>query len=453
MVESRPEQPLWRAAQAWLLAESGHLAAARTELDRLLADDMVEVATGPSWLPTAWLLGEAAVRVGRREESERVYRTLLPWADAIAVVPVGVAVLGSVAKVLGELAASLGDVDDAVAHFETAVGREVRLGSGPLLAWTRLAYGTTLLTEGGRDGRGRGEAFIGDALETAGGYGMTGLVEAARVLLSGAPTAATPSEPGPDVLAPVATSAVPPRRARPSSRLRCFGGFELELRGQPLDMHALKPRVRAVLWVLAASAGRPVHAEQLIDALWPGVSTEAGRRNLQVAISSLRQLLEPGVKRGPWQTVARDGDTYRLVLGDDVDADLRTFELAVAAARTLRGDRRLHEAAERFEQAVRAYGGDLIPEAGPADWIVGRRDGLRLAAADAAHAAAELWLETGDVAAARAACERGLQIDRYRDGLWRLLVRCCEASGDLAAAARAQRDYEAVLTELGLPPH
>jgi DNA-binding SARP family transcriptional activator len=247
-------------------------------------------------------------------------------------------------------------------------------------------------------------------------------------------------------------SAVPARRARPSSRLRCFGGFELELRGQPLDMHALKPRVRAVLWVLAAHAGRPVHAEQLIDALWPGVTTEAGRRNLQVAISSLRQILEPGVKRGPWQTVARDGDTYRLVLGDDVDADLRTFELAVAAARTLRGDGRLHEAADRFEQAVRAYGGDLIPEAGPADWIVGRRDGLRLAAADAAHAAAELWLETGDVAAARAACERGLQIDRYRDGLWRSLVRCCEESGDLAAAARAQRDYEAVLTELGLPP-
>ncbi len=242
------------------------------------------------------------------------------------------------------------------------------------------------------------------------------------------------------------------RRPRPMSRLRCLGGFELELRGRMVDVRSLKPRVQAVLWVLAAQAGRPVHSEQLIDALWPGVSSDAGRRNLQVAISSLRQSLEPGVKRGPWQTVARDGDTYRLVLGDDVDADVRTFELAVAAARTLRSEGRRADAADRFEQALRTYGGDLIPEAGPADWIIGRRDGIRLAAAEAAQAAAELRLDAGEVPAALAACERGLQIDRYRDGLWRLLIRCCEADGNPAAAARAQREYEAVLTELGLSP-
>ncbi len=242
------------------------------------------------------------------------------------------------------------------------------------------------------------------------------------------------------------------RRPRPTSRLRGLGGFELELRGRTVDLRALKPRVLAVLWVLAAHAGRPVHSEQLIDALWRGVPSDAGRRNLQVAISSLRQALEPGVKRGPWQTVARDGDTYRLVLGDDVDADVRTFELAVAAARTLRSEGRRADAADRFEQALRTYGGDLIPEAGPADWIIGRRDGLRLAAAEAAQAAAELRLEAGDVTAALAACERGLQIDRYRDGLWRLLIRGCEADGNPAAAARAQREYEAVLTELGLSP-
>jgi DNA-binding SARP family transcriptional activator len=158
------------------------------------------------------------------------------------------------------------------------------------------------------------------------------------------------------------------------------------------------------------------------------------------------------VKRGPWQTVARDGDTYRLVLGDDVDADIRTFELAVAAAGTLRRERRNADAADRFEQALRAYGGDLIPEAGPADWVIGRRDGLRLAAAEAAQAAAELRLEAGDVSAAISLCERGLQIDRYRDGLWRLLIRCCEVDGNPAAAARAQREYEAVLDDLGLSP-
>ena len=362
--------------------------------------------------------------------------------------PMSVAVLGSVAKVLGQLAAALGNVDDAIAHFEAAIDHETRLGAGPLLAWTKLAYARTLLLAGAQ--AAQGHALLADAIETARGYGMAGLVAAADELADR--VAASSGRPPEQATTSAAPARVPVRRPRPTSRLRGLGGFELELRGRRVDVHALKPRVRAVLWVLSAYAGRPVHSEQLIDALWPGVPIEAGRRNLQVAISSLRQALEPGVKRGPWHTVAREGDTYRLVLGDDVDADVRTFELAVAAARTLRSEGRRGDAADRFEQAVRTYGGDLIPEAGPADWIIGRRDGLRLAAAEAAQAAAELRLEGGDVAAALAACERGLQIDRYRDALWRLLIRACEADGNPAAAARAQREYEAVLAELGLSP-
>ena len=453
LVETRPERPMWRAAQAWLLAQTGHLAGARAELDRLVLDDLAAIESGPYWLPAVWLLGEVAVRVGRRNEAERLYRSLLPWSDAIVVVPMSAAVLGSVAKVLGQLAAALGDLDDAVAHFEAAIDHEIRLGAGPLLAWTRLAYARTLLLAG--DQPVLGDAVLADAIESARGYGMQGVLRAAEDLAQrAAVTGATGTERSPtsSPAGLMAGSRGVVRRPRPTSRLRVLGGFELELRGRPTDMRALKPRVRAVLWVLVAHAGRPVHSEQLIEALWPGVPSEAGRRNLQVAISSLRQSLEPGVKRGPWQTVARDGDTYRLVLGEDVDADIRTFELAVAAARTLRSEGRRTDAADRFEQALRTYGGELIPEAGPADWIVGRRDGLRLAAAEAAQAAAELRLEAGEVTAAIAACERGLQIDRYRDGLWRLLVRCCEADGNPAAAARAQREYEAVLAELGLSP-
>jgi DNA-binding SARP family transcriptional activator len=451
LVETRPERPFWRAAHAWLQAQTGSSAGARAELDRLVVDDLAAIEPGPYWLPGVWLLGETAVRVGRRDDAERVYRALLPWSDSVVVVPMSAAVLGSVAKVLGQLAAALGDLDDAVAHFESAIDHEIRLGAGPLLAWTKLAYARTLLLPGVQPARG--EALLADAMETGRGYGMHGMLAAADELssrLAAAPAASRP----PPAAVPLAGGIAQPvvRRPRPTSRLRCLGGFELELRGRSIDVRALKPRVQAVLWVLAAQAGRPVHSEQLIDALWPGVASEAGRRNLQVAISSLRQSLEPGVKRGPWHTVAREGDTYRLVLGDDVDADIRTFELAVAAAATLRRERRHADAADRYEQALRVYGGDLIPEAGPADWIIGRRDGLRLAAAEAAQAAAELRLEAGEVRSAVNICERGLQIDRYRDGLWRLLIRCCEADGNPAAAARAQREYEAVLAELGLSP-
>jgi hypothetical protein len=51
-----------------------------------------------------------------------------------------------------------------------------------------------------------------------------------------------------------------------------------------------------------------------------------------------------------------------------------------------------------------------------------------------------------------AQARRALQVDRYHDALWRTLVRACDQAGDPAASARARRDYEALLLELGLPP-
>ena len=44
---------------------------------------------------------------------------------------------------------------------------------------------------------------------------------------------------------------------------------------------------------------------------------------------------------------------------------------------------------------------------------------------------------SGSLAAAVQTCQRGLEIDRYRDGLWRLLVAAYRDSGDQATAGRA----------------
>jgi hypothetical protein len=45
---------------------------------------------------------------------------------------------------------------------------------------------------------------------------------------------------------------------------------------------------------------------------------------------------------------------------------------------------------------------------------------------------------------------RGLEIDRYRDGLWRTTVSAHEQSADYAAAARATADYARMLDDLGV---
>ena len=94
-----------------------------------------------------------------------------------------------------------------------------------------------------------------------------------------------------------------------TSRVRCFGDLQLALCGQDVDLSGLKPQARVVLARLALQAGRPVHRDVLLEALWPDERTEAGARKLQVLISTLRRYLEPEARAGHWTLLVRSGET------------------------------------------------------------------------------------------------------------------------------------------------
>jgi DNA-binding SARP family transcriptional activator len=232
--------------------------------------------------------------------------------------------------------------------------------------------------------------------------------------------------------------------------LRCFGPLEVRLDGVPLDLGTIKPRVRSLLRVLALHAGRPVHKDRLVDWLWPGEGdSKVGTRNLQVAVSSLRQLLEPGVARGAAAVVVRDGDTYRLQVAPGA-VDLVEFDDQVALGRHAGAAGDVEAALVALARALEIYQGELLADEGAAEWVTGERDRLRLAAADASQLRAELLVEEGRMADAAAEADRGLRIDQYRDALWRLLVGAAESAGDRAAARRHQERYDAVLRDLGV---
>jgi len=193
-----------------------------------------------------------------------------------------------------------------------------------------------------------------------------------------------------------------------------------------------------------------VHREVLCAAFWPDADGETAARNLHVALSALRRELEPGGGRGAGGILVRDADAYRLALPPGSMVDVAEFEAAVAAGRAarMRSDR---DAARRsFRAALAAYGGDLLPEDGPAEWVVGRRERARAACVEAAVALAELELESNPADAA-SACSAGLAVDPYHDPLWRLLVAARERSGDHAAASHARAGYSKMLADLGLP--
>jgi DNA-binding SARP family transcriptional activator len=243
-----------------------------------------------------------------------------------------------------------------------------------------------------------------------------------------------------------------PGQMRPEPQqvvLKCFGGFSLSIGGSDVLVDSVRPRARQLLHLLALHAGRSVHREVLMEALWPETEPQAGARNLHVALSSLRRALSPD-RETDSVTITRDGCAYRLGLPNDASVDLFEFDRALAEGREAVHLHELERSVAAFGRALAVYR-ELLPEDGPAEWIVAERERRRAEGAEAARRTAEVQLDLGRPVLAAEACERGLQIDRDEDSLWRLCIRAYEEAGEPAAAARTRRGYARALAALGVP--
>jgi DNA-binding SARP family transcriptional activator len=229
----------------------------------------------------------------------------------------------------------------------------------------------------------------------------------------------------------------------PGVSLRCLGGFSLAAAGAELPWRELRPRVRSLLMLLAMNHGRQVHREQLVDALWPDSMLASGIRSLQVAVSSIRQCLSAGGITE--DALRRHGDAYALALPGASD-QLADFERLVQAAGREQGA----EALGSRLAALDRYAGDLLPEVGPAEWVVEERNRLRVLAASVGSAAARDALAAGELRTALDAARRSVALDPYHDSSWHLIVEINERLGDLSAAAVARREQARVWADLGL---
>ena len=368
---------------------------------------------------------------------------------------------------LAEGWAALAEPEDAGPPLDIAMARFRALGAGSLEAWARSLLAGCLARADAPNARETAlaaEAFA----RSAGTPGPHALAYAALAYADPdhapelrALATALFDETGlvePDVLRPadarsreipgVAGSPDRPHEV-PPVEIRCFGAFAMAVCGRPVDLAALKPRPRAVLRLLAVNAGRPVHREVIQEALWRDVEPDAGARSLHVALSALRRELEPPPGSGGHEILVRDGDAYRLAVPEGSRVDVLAFDEALQRARSARG-RDDGAAVPAYRAAIAAYAGDLLPEDGPADWIVARRDRARADYVEAALGLAELVVAEQPAEAA-AVCTAALGIDAYHDPIWRLLVEARERAGDWAAAASARASYTRMLADLGVP--
>ncbi|HTW06347.1 MAG TPA: BTAD domain-containing putative transcriptional regulator [Acidimicrobiales bacterium] len=234
--------------------------------------------------------------------------------------------------------------------------------------------------------------------------------------------------------------------------VRCLGKFVLTVGGRVVDAGLARPGVRSLLHFLALHPGEYVHRDVLCATLWSVDDAGAAKHGLQVAVSSLRQLLEAQAGSGAGALVARKGPSYALDLGRSGTHDLAQLEAHVNRGRRLRQDRRNDDAVGALRVAVALYRGELLADEGTVEWVLAPRERYRLMISEASQQLAEALLDLGQTAEAAAAATWGLSVDRYCDPLWKLMIAAHDQGANQAASARARHDYERMLAELGVAP-
>lgn len=229
-------------------------------------------------------------------------------------------------------------------------------------------------------------------------------------------------------------------------QVRVLGDVEVEVAGRLADLGGPKPR--ALVALLVAAGGRPVHVELLIDQIWGEEPPARVEASLQSYVARLRRSLEPD--RAPGAPAARlrtHAAGYSLAV-DEQSVDARRFTTLLREAREAEVER----AEVLLTDALALWRGDAYAGV---DTAALRAEATRLEELRGG-ALARLWelrLGRGEHDTAVPELERLVGANPLQERLWWLLALALYRSqrqGDALATLRRAREHLA--DELGVDP-
>lgn len=232
-----------------------------------------------------------------------------------------------------------------------------------------------------------------------------------------------------------------------------LGTFRV-LRGSvPVARTAWQSRkARDLLKILISRRGGAIGRERLVEILWPEQQDEAvGLKRLNVMVSTLRAVLDPGHERPADDIVVSDDGALRLNLANVVVDVEKFLDLAAQAVQLDQvGD--LAGGLRQWSLAEAAYTGEFCEEDPYADWAVGLREQARLAYVQAAARLAESLTRHGKLDDAARYWLRLLERDRYDERAHLGLVRVLDLAGRRGDARRRYHLYAERMRELEVEP-
>jgi class 3 adenylate cyclase/DNA-binding SARP family transcriptional activator/tetratricopeptide (TPR) repeat protein len=229
---------------------------------------------------------------------------------------------------------------------------------------------------------------------------------------------------------------------------RVLGPVEVTRAGAPLDLGPRKQR--SLLAVLLVASPEVVSVDALLDRVWGEHPPRSAPHALQVYVSNLRKLLEPGREAGePGGLLVTRDPGYALTVPDE-QLDARRFETLVRRAGSS-GDPA--ETSRLLEAALALWRGPALVDVAEHAWAAAeaaRLDGLRLNAMERRF---DAELGRGRHAEIVHELEATARQHPLRERFWEQLMLALYRCGRQVDALRAYREVSRDLAEaLGLDP-
>jgi len=209
--------------------------------------------------------------------------------------------------------------------------------------------------------------------------------------------------------------------------LRLLGDFRVSHGSRTIPRDAWRQgRAASLVKLLALSSRKRLTRDEVIEALWPAVSPDAGATNVRKAVHFARRAL------GREDAIGVHSGLIELWPVGTIETDVDRFEAASAAAFSTRD-------MSAFNDAAALYGGDLLPDDASEPWSEDRRRALHETYL-AVLRGAGLW-------------SRLLDLDPTDEEAHRELMRQhLDAGNRRAAIGQFERLREVLRDELGVGP-
>ncbi|MDX6379782.1 MAG: hypothetical protein QOI57_806 [Rubrobacteraceae bacterium] len=232
-------------------------------------------------------------------------------------------------------------------------------------------------------------------------------------------------------------------------KISLLGGFQVR-RGQDLIERREwgGQKTRSLLKLLLTRPHRAFSRDEIMEALWPGVSPKAAERDLRVTVSRLRKALEPDIKRGSdSRYILRRSPGYSFNPQANCEVDAWEFERHQNKAETSQREGRLEEAINEYRAALELWRGDFLAEDPYEDWAMEVRREWQERRLTILSGLSECLALRGLYTEAIEVCNHALTVEGYRESLYRQLMLYHYCAGEQALALQTFRRYAKILKE------